>query len=120
MANDIQKLRCHAFYEALRFAPQIEALGKVTHLLFFSCFNFFIIYCIVFYYKNTAFEFLWVLILQLLVERMRSYGPYIALHLRFEKDMLAFSGCTYGLSSGEADELTRIRQETFIAGLIKH
>nr|XP_019710126.1 O-fucosyltransferase 7 isoform X1 [Elaeis guineensis] len=71
---DIQKLRCRAFYEALRFAPRIEALGK------------------------------------LLVERMRSFGPYIALHLRYEKDMLAFSGCTYGLSPGEADELTRIRE----------
>ncbi|KAL5711590.1 O-fucosyltransferase 7 [Ranunculus cassubicifolius] len=42
---DIQKLRCRAFHEALRFSPQIEAMGK------------------------------------LLVERMRSYGPYIALHL---------------------------------------
>ena len=26
---DIQKLRCHACYEALRFAPRIEAMGKV-------------------------------------------------------------------------------------------
>lgn len=49
--------------------------------------------------------------MQLLVERMRSYGPYIALHLRYEKDMLAFSGCTYGLSPAEVDELTRIRCE---------
>ncbi|XP_042494000.1 O-fucosyltransferase 7-like isoform X1 [Macadamia integrifolia] len=73
---DIQKLRCRACYEALRFAPRIEAMGK------------------------------------LLVERMRSYGPYIALHLRYEKDMLAFSGCTHGLSPAEADELTTIRENT--------
>eukprot|EP00257_Ricinus_communis_P002622 XP_002513963.2 LOW QUALITY PROTEIN: O-fucosyltransferase 7 [Ricinus communis] len=73
---DIQKLRCRACYEALRFAPRIEAMGKI------------------------------------LVERMRSYGPYIALHLRYEKDMLAFSGCTHGLSSSEADELKKIREET--------
>ena len=26
---DIQKLRCRACYEALRFAPQIESMGKV-------------------------------------------------------------------------------------------
>lgn len=71
---DVQKLRCRTCYKALRFAPHIEALGK------------------------------------LLVERMRSYGRYIALHLRYEKDMLAFSGCTYGLSPNEADELTSIRE----------
>ncbi|KAL9396322.1 hypothetical protein Peur_010575 [Populus x canadensis] len=70
---DIQKLRCRACYEALCFAPQIEAMGK------------------------------------LLVDRMRSYGTYSALHLRYEKDILAFTGCTHGLSPAEADELKKIR-----------
>ncbi|XP_019153269.1 PREDICTED: uncharacterized protein At1g04910-like isoform X2 [Ipomoea nil] len=73
---DVQKLRCRACYEALRFAPEIEAMGK------------------------------------LLVDRMRSYGPYIALHLRYEKDMLAFSGCTNDLSPEEAEELKEIRENT--------
>ena len=58
--------------------------------------------------------------MQVLVERMRSYGHYIALHLRYEKDMLAFSGCTYGLSPAEADELTSIRLETSTETQVKN
>ncbi|XP_073066839.1 O-fucosyltransferase 7-like isoform X1 [Primulina eburnea] len=73
---DIQKLRCRACYQSLRFAPLIETMGK------------------------------------LLVDRMRSYGRYIALHLRFEKDMLAFSGCTHGLSPEEVEELKTMRENT--------
>ncbi|KAJ4916407.1 O-fucosyltransferase family protein [Raphanus sativus] len=73
---DIQKLRCRACYEALRFSTKIKSMG------------------------------------QILVDRMRSYGLYIALHLRYEKDMLAFSGCNHGLSASEAAELRKIRKNT--------
>ncbi|KAL2346187.1 hypothetical protein Fmac_000187 [Flemingia macrophylla] len=46
-----------------------------------------------------------------LVHRMRMRSNhYIALHLRFEPDMLAFSGCDYGGGEKEQKELSAIRR----------
>ncbi|CAI9753350.1 unnamed protein product [Fraxinus pennsylvanica] len=46
-----------------------------------------------------------------LVQRMRmNTKHYIALHLRFEPDMLAFSGCYYGGGDKERRELSKIRR----------
>ncbi|XP_015060586.1 O-fucosyltransferase 16-like isoform X1 [Solanum pennellii] len=47
-----------------------------------------------------------------LVHRMRMKSKhFIALHLRFEPDMLAFSGCYYGGGDKEREELGKIRKK---------
>ncbi|KAL2499835.1 O-fucosyltransferase family protein [Abeliophyllum distichum] len=43
------------------------------------------------------------------VRTLRQNGPFLVLHLRYEMDMLSFSGCTRGCSNEEVDELTRMR-----------
>ncbi|KAL2476935.1 O-fucosyltransferase family protein [Forsythia ovata] len=46
-----------------------------------------------------------------LVERMRMKSKhFVSLHLRFESDMLAFSGCYYGGGEREMEELGAIRK----------
>ncbi|PON82115.1 O-fucosyltransferase [Trema orientale] len=45
------------------------------------------------------------------VRILREKGPFLVLHLRYEMDMLSFSGCTHGCRTEEIEELTRMRYD---------
>ncbi|GER43824.1 O-fucosyltransferase family protein [Striga asiatica] len=71
---EVQKVRCKASYEALKFRASIEKMGKK------------------------------------IVKIMRQKkGKFLVLHLRYEMDMLAFTGCNQGCTDEEAKELEGLR-----------
>ncbi|CAA0825569.1 Prolyl oligopeptidase family protein [Striga hermonthica] len=70
---EVQKVRCKASYEALKFKAPIEKMGKK------------------------------------IVKMMRQNGKFLVLHLRYEMDMLAFTGCNRGCTDEEAKELEGLR-----------
>ncbi|CAA7396812.1 unnamed protein product [Spirodela intermedia] len=76
---NVQKLRCFANYDALRFSEPIRMLAEnmIDRMV-----------------RNSSF----------------SGGKYISVHLRFEKDMVAFSCCTYDGGKEEKREMDDARE----------
>ncbi|KAL8035348.1 hypothetical protein ABFX02_12G091600 [Erythranthe guttata] len=70
---EMQKLRCKANYNALKFTSPIEKIGSKV------------------------------------VKILRDKGDFLVLHLRYEKDMLAYTGCNEGCSDEEANDLQALR-----------
>lgn len=44
-----------------------------------------------------------------IIDILKRNGPFLALHLRYEMDMLAFSGCIQGCDARQVKELTAMR-----------
>lgn len=55
---------------------------------------------------------------QKLIRLLQAKGPFVALHLRYEMDMLAFSGCNYGCSKEEAEDLKQMRLVCLLSNII--
>ncbi|WCJ33176.1 O-fucosyltransferase family protein [Euphorbia peplus] len=50
---------------------------------------------------------------ELIVDKLRAQGHFMAIHLRFEMDMLAFAGCFDIFSAAEQKKLAKYRKENF-------
>lgn len=103
LPSDLQKLRCKCNFHALKFVPKIE---KVASLLAKRI------------RKHGASTSL--LDKQLLgsfisTEKVEATNPskYLALHLRFEVDMVAYSMCDFGGGEKERTQLQAYREEHF-------
>ncbi|KAI3747576.1 hypothetical protein L6452_10078 [Arctium lappa] len=90
MPMDIQRLRCKVNFEALVFVPHITSLGDV----------------LVNRLRYPAAERGY---LQQVVDT-KGAGKFVALHLRFDKDMAAHSACDFGGGKAEKKALARYRQ----------
>eukprot|EP00850_Spirogloea_muscicola_P013615 SM000093S24426 [mRNA] locus=s93:231648:239211:- [translate_table: standard] len=115
---DIQQLRCRTNYEALRFVPAVRSLGKaLVHRM----------------RTQRLPQSLSLLAIERSESQDASEGDltqsqkdweggsrapgsreekYLALHLRFDKDMVAYSGCDYG--GGRAEERALARYRDFL------
>ncbi|KAK9062107.1 hypothetical protein SSX86_019292 [Deinandra increscens subsp. villosa] len=84
MPGDIQRLRCKVNFEALTFVPHVRKLGDVlVNRLRFPAID---------------------------TKGIKGVGKFVALHLRFDKDMAAHSACDFGGGKAEKKALARYRK----------
>lgn len=105
MPSDIQRLRCKCNFHALKFVPKIQQAGSL------------LIQRIRKYRVSQS-----MLDTQLLGkfihnkkdhEAAKGHTKYLALHLRFEIDMVAYSMCEFGGGENERKELQAYRERHF-------
>ncbi|KAL4393789.1 hypothetical protein AHAS_Ahas02G0087100 [Arachis hypogaea] len=99
-----QRLRCKCNFYALKFAPKIQQAGSL------------LIKRIRQYSTPPSMldtQLLWKLIEKESHEYARGSTKYLALHLRFEIDMVAYSLCEFGGGKNERKELQAYRESHF-------
>ncbi|XP_024400936.1 O-fucosyltransferase 8 isoform X1 [Physcomitrium patens] len=106
---DIQRLRCRCNFHALRFVPELQKLGKVIaermrdkHSRWGPSDDEFHVDV----NKYLAGE-------KVQIRFAKPVAKYLAVHLRFEMDMAAYSMCDFGGGEAEREELRAYRAEHF-------
>jgi len=103
--SDLQRLRCRCNFHALRFVPKIQEMGALLVERLHG-------------HRSHLSPLKDNLLGQFAVESAPSANKsdaskYLAVHLRFEIDMVAYSLCYFGGGKDEEDELEAYRQIHF-------
>ncbi|KAL0363482.1 UNVERIFIED_CONTAM: O-fucosyltransferase 8 [Sesamum calycinum] len=107
LPSDLQKLRCKCNFHALKFVPKIQKIGSLLVKRIRK--------------YDSARSMLDKQLLGNFISSVpsgeqvtiASPSKYLALHLRFEVDMVAYSMCDFGGGENETRELQAYREEHF-------
>ncbi|KAL0398449.1 UNVERIFIED_CONTAM: O-fucosyltransferase 8 [Sesamum radiatum] len=107
LPSDLQKLRCKCNFHALKFVPKIQKIGSllVKRIRKYDSARSMLD-------KQLLGNFI-AGVLSGEQVAIASPSKYLALHLRFEVDMVAYSMCDFGGGENETRELQAYREEHF-------
>ncbi|RDX82358.1 hypothetical protein CR513_36867, partial [Mucuna pruriens] len=103
--SDIQRLRCKCNFHALKFVPKIQQLGSllIKRIRKYGARRSMLDTQLLGKFINNNEDH----------ESTRGSAKYLALHLRFEIDMVAYSLCEFGGGEEERKELQAYRESHF-------
>lgn len=106
--NCLQRLRCKCNFHALKFAPEIERVGAllIKRIRKFDAARNNLD-------KQLLGNFMSNAPLKGKNAAVKDQSKYLALHLRFEVDMVAYSQCEFGGGEDEREELRAYRESHF-------
>ncbi|KAF7151139.1 hypothetical protein RHSIM_Rhsim02G0144700 [Rhododendron simsii] len=105
---ELQRLRCKCNFHALKFAPEIERVGSllIKRIRKFDAARNMLD-------KQLLGNFMSNTPLKGKDAAVGDQSKYLALHLRFEVDMVAYSQCEFGGGEDEREELRAYRESHF-------